>query len=126
MTAPGVGPITAIAFAAAVEDPTRLRRAGDVGAHLELTPTQRQSGEVALGGRLAKRGDRLSRRLLFEAARVIVHRTRAPLGLRDWAARLTGRVGGRKARVALARELATILFRMMQDGRNFETRSSAA
>lgn len=32
MTAPGIGPVTAVAFAAAIEDASRFRRASDVGA----------------------------------------------------------------------------------------------
>jgi transposase len=121
-TVPGVGSITAVAFAAAIEDPGRFRRASDVGAYLGLTPTRYQSGEVDIGGRISKCGDRLTRRLLFESATVILYRTRGALGLRDWAMRLVARAGSWKARVALARKLATILFRMMRDGRDFEAR----
>ncbi len=38
MTAPGVGPFTALAFRATVDQPNRFRRSRDVGAHLGLTP----------------------------------------------------------------------------------------
>ena len=126
MAAPGVGPITAITFAATIEDPSRFRRASDVGAYLGLTPTRYQSGEVDIGGRISKRGDRLTRSLLFEAASVILYRTRKPLGLRNWAERLAARSSSWKARVALARKLATILFGMMRDGKTFEARSYPA
>ena len=122
MGAPGVGPLTAVAFASAIEDPSRFRRASDVGAYLGLTPTRYQSGEVNIGGRISKCGDRLTRRLLFEAATVILYRTGGALGLRTWAERLVARSGSWKARVALARKLATILFRMMRDGTAFENR----
>jgi transposase len=126
MTAPGVGPLTAIAFAGAVEDPSRFRRASDVGAYLGLTPRRYQSGEVDIGGRISKCGDRLTRRLLFEAATVILYRTRGDCRLRAWAQALTARAGSWKARVALARKLATILFRMMRDGTAFERYPVAA
>ena len=53
MTVPGVGPVTAIAFAATIEDPSRFRRASDVGAFLSLKPTCYQSGEVDIGGRIS-------------------------------------------------------------------------
>ena len=59
MTTPVVGPITAIAFAAAIEDPGRFRGASDVGAYLGLTPTRYQYGEIDVGGRISKCGDRL-------------------------------------------------------------------
>jgi transposase len=119
MTMPGVGPITALAFAGTVEDPGRFRRSSDVGAFLGLTPRRYQSGEVDHGGRISKCGDRLTRRLLFEAASVIMYRSRVPLGIRDWAERIAARSGSWKARVALARKLATILFVMMRDGTPF-------
>ena len=121
-SAPGVGPLTAIAFAAAIEDPSRFRRASDVGAYLGLTPKRYQSGEVDIGGRISKCGDRLTRSLLFEAASVILYRTRGEFGLQDWARQLAARSGSWKARVALARKLAVILFRMMRDGTSFEPR----
>lgn len=126
MRAPGVGPLTAIAFAAAIEDPSRFRRASDVGAYLGLTPTRYQSGEVDIGGRISKCGDRLTRRLLFEAANVILYRTRGELGLRVWAQQLAARSGSWKARGALARKLATILYSMMRDGTTFEPRPCPA
>ena len=39
MTVPGVGPITALAFASTVDDPSRFKRASDVGAYLGLSIT---------------------------------------------------------------------------------------
>lgn len=59
----------------------------------------------------------MTRRLLFEAASVIMYRSRVPLGIRDWAERIAARSGSWKARVALARKLAAILFVMMRDSR---------
>lgn len=46
MTIPGVGQLTALAFAAAVDDPERFRRSRDVGPYLGLVPRRYQSGEV--------------------------------------------------------------------------------
>lgn len=37
-SAPGVGPITALAFRATIDQPDRFRRSRDVRAHLGLTP----------------------------------------------------------------------------------------
>ena len=36
MTIPGVGQLTALAFVAAIDDPSRIRRSRDVGAYLGL------------------------------------------------------------------------------------------
>lgn len=38
MTVPGVGPLTALAFRATIDQPDRFRKSRDVGAHLGLTP----------------------------------------------------------------------------------------
>jgi len=72
MTVPGVGPVTALAFASTVDEPRRFRRASDIGAYLGLTPRRYQSGELDRTGRISKRGDRLTRSYLFEAANVLL------------------------------------------------------
>ena len=38
MTIPGVGQLTALAFVAAIDHPSRIRRSRDVGAYLGLVP----------------------------------------------------------------------------------------
>jgi transposase len=62
MTVPGVGPVTAMAFAAAIDDPTRFRHLRQVGAYLGLTPRRHQSGEADRPGHISKAGDGLTRR----------------------------------------------------------------
>jgi transposase len=57
MTVPEVGPITALTFKAAVDDPSRFRRSRTVGAHFGLTPRRYQSGEHDNPGRISKAGD---------------------------------------------------------------------
>lgn len=47
MTAPGVGPITAIAVVGAFHDAAWFRLASSVGAHLGLTPRRYESGEIS-------------------------------------------------------------------------------
>jgi transposase len=51
MTIPGVGQLTALAFVAAIDDPSRIRRSRDVGAYLGLVPKRYQSGEVDYVGK---------------------------------------------------------------------------
>ena len=58
MTIPGVGQLTALAFVAAIDDPSRIRRSRDVGAYLGLVPRRHQSGEVDYVGSISKCGDR--------------------------------------------------------------------
>ena len=50
MSAPGVGPITALTFRATIDRPERFRRSQAVGAHLGLMPARYQSGETDISG----------------------------------------------------------------------------
>ena len=72
-----------------------------------------------------KCGDRLTRKLLFEAANVILSRTWQTFALKDWGTAVGRRSGLWKARVALARKLAVILHRMWIEGRGFEPKVTA-
>ena len=45
INAPGVGPLTARALRATIDQPERFRKSRDVGAHLGLTPRRYQSGD---------------------------------------------------------------------------------
>ena len=71
MTMPGIGPITAVAYAAALEKADNFKQSRAVGAWLGLTPRRFQSGEVDYDGHISRRGDRQLRALLYEAAAVI-------------------------------------------------------
>ena len=120
MTVPGVGPVTALAFASTVDDPHRFARATDVGAYLGLTPRRYQSGELDRNGRISKRGDRLTRSYLFEAANVLISVVRRPSPLKSWATKLVKRIGRKKTTVAVARKLAVILHCIWTDGTEFD------
>lgn len=120
MTIPGVGPLTALAFTAAIDDPTRFRRSRDLGAYLGLVPRRYQSGEVDYTGSISKVGDRRVRTLLYEAANVMLTRFKGALKLKDWALAIARRSNMRKARIALARRLAIIMHAMLKHGTEFK------
>ena len=126
MTIPGVGQLTALAFVAAIDDPSRIRRSRDIGAYLGLVPRRHQSGEVDYVGSISKCGDRRVRTLLYEAANVMLTRYKGQLKLKDWAFAIAKRSTMRKARVALARRLAIIMHAMLRDGTEFAVRLSPA
>lgn len=119
MSVPGVGAVTAVAFVAAIDDPSRFRRSGHVGAYFGLAPRRYQSGEVDRPGRISKAGDQLVRTLLYEAANVLLTRSRQPSALKTWAEAIAARCGRKKAKVALARKLAVVLHRLWRDGTAF-------
>ena len=120
MSVPGVGPLVALTYLTAIEDPTRFTSSRRVAAHLGLTPRRWQSGEVERQGRISRCGDRMARTMLFEAANVILTRVHAPSHLKAWGEALVPRIGKRKARVAIARKLAVLLHRIWVTGCPFE------
>jgi len=120
MTTPAVGPIVALTYACAIDDPGRFKSSKAAGAHFGLTPRKYQSGETDITGRISKIGDAGVREALYQAAHVML--TKAVKGcaqLKSWAMRIARRAGMRKAKVALARKLAVILHRMLADGKPF-------
>ena len=105
-----------VAFVATIDDPQRFAKSRAVGAHLGLAPRRYQSGEMDFQGSISKCGDSLMRHYLFEAAGVLLTRTRRWSTLKAWGVRLVKRIGMRKATVAVARKLAVILHRMWRTG----------
>lgn len=126
MTAPGVGPLVALTFRAAIDEPARFQRSRAVGAHFGLAPRTHQSGELDRRGRITKNGDETLRSALFEAALVLMRPSTKPSALKAWGLRVAKRRGMARAMVAVARRLAVILHRMWVDRTEFRWRAEAA
>jgi transposase len=122
LTVPGVGAVTALTFATAIDDPARFARSRDVGAHLGLTPRKYASGEIDRNGAISKSGDRLAREALFVAAHSLLTRVTRWSVLKAWGTAVAKRRGLRRATVAVARKLAMVLHRMWADGSEFRWR----
>jgi transposase len=119
MTAPGIGPIVALSFVTAVDDPKRFGKPCDVGAYFGLTPKQYQSGETDIRGNASRRGDIMTRCHLIQAATVLLTNTKKWCALKVWGMKIAKRHGFGKARVAVARKLAIILYRMWTRNQDF-------
>ena len=126
MTAPGVGPITALCYVATIDDPARFNRSRNVGAYIGLTTRRYASGEIDVTGRISKCGDALLRSYLYEAANVLLTRVAKWSALKAWGMRIAKRSSLAKAKVAVARKLAVILHRMWIDGTEFNWSSKEA
>ena len=117
---PGVGPVTAMTFRAAIDDPARFAKSKVVGAHFGLTPKRVQSGtSVDLDGHISRRGDGEVRSALYEAASSMLTRSQKPSTLKAWGMKLAAKRGHKRAVVAVARKLAVIMHRMWRDGSSF-------
>jgi len=120
MTAPGVGPITALSFQSTLDDVTRFRGPNAVSAYLGVVPHEASSGERQRRGSITKAGPPHIRAVLVQASWTVWRSPRDSGTLHAWVHRLAERRGKRIAIVGLARRLTRILFAMWRDGRDFQ------
>ena len=114
-TVPGVGPRTAEAFVAYVDDVRRFARNKQVGCYLGLVPCQDSSAGRDRLGHITGDGPPTARMLLCEAAWQAVRRSPS---LRAYFERVTHGDPGRKkiALVATAHKLARSMAAMLRSG----------
>jgi transposase len=127
MRIPGVGPVTALSYLAAVEDPARFHRARNVAAYFGLTGRRWQSGaSIDVRGGISKAGDPDVRRCLFAAAHILLTRYAGRSALKAWGLKLEKTKSHHKAAVAVARKLAVIMLAMWRDGTEYMAEAGAA
>src|ERR1700722_11306692 len=127
MTTPAVGPIVALTYAGAIDDPARFKSSKQTGAHFGLTPRKYQSGQTDVTGRISKIGDATVRTALYEAAHIMLTKPiKGCTPLKSWAMRIARRAGMRKAKVALARKLALVMHRMLAADNPFNPNAKTA
>jgi transposase len=120
MAIPGVGPVTALSFIAAIDDPSRFRHSRDVAAYFGLTSRRWQSGtSIDVKGHISKTGDPDVRRALYEAASGLMTRFKGKDQVKTWGQKLAKRGCHKKAVVAVARKLAVIMHAMWSDGTDY-------
>jgi len=125
-TIPSIGAATASAFVATIDDPNRFATADKVGAYIGLTASVYQSGDTEYRGRITKTGDKLLRWLLVEAAQNLLTRSNSSSDLKRWGLKLREKKGLGKARVAVARRLSGIMWKMWKDNQTFNSEAQAA
>jgi len=114
MTAPGVGPVTLIRFVAALDDVTRFSSAHQLESYLCLTRRAVKLGDRAQDRHHEGGPDGAASRA--GASRVDDLADAAERSATTWAMKIAARRGTFIAVVALARNLAGILFAMWRDG----------
>jgi transposase len=117
---PGVGPVTALAFKTAMDEPTRFRSSKLVGAYFGLTPRRWQSGtSIDQQGHISKQGDNEVRHALYEAASCLLVRFTHWSALKAWGLKIAKARGHKRALVAVARKLAIIMHAMWKSGSEY-------
>lgn len=119
-TIPGIGPITATAFAATIPDPSDFRSGREFAAWLGLTPRQNSSGGKHRLGGITKQGDRYLRHLLVLGARTVVRYPKARSRVDGpWIEALLERRRPMVVAVAVANKLARAIWAMLSTGEVF-------
>jgi transposase len=116
-TVPGVGLISATAFAASVPDPSLFRSGREFAAFLGLVPRQNSSGGKDRLGRISKMGDGYLRKLLVIGATSVIRRARTDaLASAPWIRALLERRPARVVTVAMANKTARIVWAVLARG----------
>lgn len=124
LTVPGVGPVTAVRFTAALDDITRFAGAHAVESYLGLTPGEDSSADRRRRTGITKAGPAAVRWCLVQAAWA-ARRMRRTDPLHRWCEAVAQRRGLRVAILALARKLAGLLYALWRDGTVYDPRRAS-
>ena len=116
MSQPGVGPITALAFAVTMGEVARFKRSKQVSSYLGLIPREHSSGNKHRLGSISKQGNVFLRTLLVEAAQSAVRHD--PGFRKEYKHRCHHKPKG-VAKVAAARKLAVRLYWMLKTNKPY-------
>jgi transposase len=116
MTHPGVGVQTALAFVLTIGPVKRFENAKKVASYVGLIPSEHSSGGKQRLGHISKQGSPLLRFLLVEAGQSAA---KGDAEFKRAYVRLAMKGGRAKAKVAIARRLATRLYWMLRTGKTY-------
>jgi transposase len=123
MSIPGVGPVAAIRFIAALDQVKRFPSSHSVQSYIGLVPGENSSSQRKRRTAITKAGPPRVRWVLGQVAWVFrqVCRRRNPRDpLAIWANELEKRRGKKIAMTALARRLAGIMYALWRDGTHYQ------
>jgi transposase len=124
MTVPGVGPVTAARFVAAIDQVERFPNAATVASYLGLIPGEDTTGFRTKRTRLTRAGAPQVRWALGQAAwSLYLRRPQDPMV--QWAKQVAARRGAQVAIMALARKLAHVLYAMWKHRTTYDPARAA-
>jgi len=113
---PGIGPVLAAVIVAEIGDVRRFPGPGQLGSWAGLTPRHYESDTKVIRGHVTKQGSRMLRWAVTEAIQRQPAGSR-PRQVKDAIIARRGKEAKNIAKIAAARELLTLVFYGMRDGR---------
>jgi transposase len=118
---PGLGPFFSVLVAKEIDDISRFSDEKKLCAYAGLVPSTYASGGRVFHGRIIKMGNKWLRWAVIEA---VPHAIKSDPALYTYYERLRIKKGNNAAKVATARRLLTIIYRVLSQGRFYEKRSA--
>ncbi|HAX62389.1 MAG TPA: IS110 family transposase [Elusimicrobia bacterium] len=118
-TIPGIGKFISVLLVSEIDKVERFRDEKKLHAYCGLVPSTYQSGERTIHGRITKQGNKYLRWAMIEAVWPAI---RSDLELRNYYERLKKEKGPNRAKVATAKRLLTIVYKVLKDNRNYLVR----
>ena len=115
-TIPGFGKYLSVLVAVEIADLSRFADAAHLHAYAGVIPSVHSSGDKTYYGKIIRAGNRWLRWAAVEAVWPAI---RADFDLRCFYERLARRKGANKAKVATARRLLTIIYKVWKEQRNY-------
>lgn len=116
-TIPGFGVFLSVLTAVEIDGIGRFRSAAHLASYAGLVPSTYSSGGRTWHGKIHKQGSKWLRWALVEAA---IHAAARPGDLRNRYRRIRYRKGTKIARVATARKLCSIVYRLLKQGADYQ------
>jgi transposase len=126
MKVPGIGPVVSLAFVAFIGDGSRFENASQVSNNPGLAPRVDISGRIVKYGGITKRGNTYVRALLVQASWTLIKAKEGGV-LKERYVYMTGEKGvGKKGTiVAIGRRVAELLWTLLRNGSDYESRKFA-
>lgn len=115
-TIPGFGKYLSVLVTVEIADITRFADAAHLHAYAGVIPSTHSSGDRTHHGKIVRAGNRWLR---WAAVEAVWPGIRADFDLRCFFERLARGKGANKAKVATARRLLTIIYKVLKEGRNY-------
>lgn len=120
-TIPGIGKFFAVLIAYEVDDISRFAHEKKFFSYIGIIPSTFSSGGKTFHGRLTKQGNKYLRWAIIEAVWPAI---RSDADLRNYYERIKVKKGANPAKVATARRLATIVYRVLSQKRPYRASDS--